>query len=173
MPRDTKTTPHGDRKQYRQKAVPRKVAEAGKARLPADHPYGIARGAAIGVFSGIAPTFGAAALLALAVAFLLKANKPAAVLGSFIMNPVTSTFFWTGSVILGSVILGEDSGSILATVREKSLMDGITRAWVVFLVGNTIIAAIFTIASYYLTKNAVVKHRIRKKRRKEIRRGAL
>ena len=138
-----------------------------------DPPERIARGAAIGVFSGIAPTFGAAALLALAVAFLLKANKPAAVLGSFIMNPVTSTFFWTGSVILGSVILGEDSGSILATVREKSLLDGITRAWVVFLVGNTIIAAIFTIAAYYLTKNAVVKHRMRKKKRRESRRGAL
>ena len=138
-----------------------------------DPPERIARGAAIGVFSGILPTFGAAALLALAIAFLLKANKPAAVLGSFIMNPVTSTFFWTGSVILGSVILGEDSGSILATIREKSLLDGITRAWVVFLMGNTIIAAIFTIAAYYLTKNAIVKHRIRKKKRKESRREAL
>ncbi len=138
-----------------------------------DPPERIARGAAIGVFSGIAPTFGAAVLLALAIAFLLKANKAAAVLGSFIMNPVTSTFFWTGSVILGSVILGEDSGSILATIREESLMGGITRAWAVFLVGNTIISGAFTIAAYYLTKNAIVKHRIRKKKRKEETRAML
>ena len=138
-----------------------------------DPPERIARGAAIGVFSGIAPTFGAAALFAFAIAFLLKANKAAAVLGSFIMNPVTSTFFWTLSVILGSVILGEDSGSILAAIREESLLGGITRAWAVFLVGNSIIAGAFTVAAYYFTKNAIVKHRIRKKKRKEEKRAIL
>ncbi len=131
-----------------------------------DPPERIARGAAIGVFSGIAPTFGAAALLALAVAFVLKANKGAAVLGSFIMNPITSTFFWSLSIILGSVILGENPQSILETIREESLLSGITHAWVVFLTGNVIIAAFFTAAAYYLTKSAVVRHRRRKAKRR-------
>ena len=138
-----------------------------------DPPERIARGAAIGVCSGILPTFGAAAFFALAIAFILKGNKPAAVLGSFIMNPLSSTFFWTFSVILGSVILGEDSNSILMAVREESLLNGITRAWAVFLSGNLIIAGAFTIAAYYLTRNAIIKHRIRKKRRRELRRTAL
>ncbi len=138
-----------------------------------DPPERIARGAAIGVCSGILPTFGAAALLALAIAFILRANKPAAVLGSFIMNPLSSTFFWTFSVILGSVILGEDSNSIFMAVRDNELLDGITRAWTVFLTGNLIIAGAFTLAAYYLTRNAVIKHRVRKKKRKELKRAEL
>jgi hypothetical protein len=133
-----------------------------------DPPERIAMGAAIGVFSGIAPTFGAAAPLAFAAAFVLKANKTAAVLGSFIMNPLTSTFFWSFSIILGSVILGENPQSILETVREESLLSGITRAWVVFLTGNAVIAVPFTVAAYYLTKGAIVRHRRRKAKRRAI-----
>ncbi len=53
-----------------------------------DPPERIARGAAIGVLCGVLPTFGAGGVIALAVAFVFRANKVAAVLGSLIMNPI-------------------------------------------------------------------------------------
>jgi hypothetical protein len=129
-----------------------------------DPPERIARGAAIGVLCGILPTFGAGGFIAIAVAFAFRANKAAAVIGSLIMNPITSPFFWTLSVVLGSVILGKDSQSILTTIREDSLLDGITLGYMVFLTGNAIIAVICTSGAYYLTKNAIKKHRERKAR---------
>ena len=63
-----------------------------------DPPERIARGAAIGVAMGVLPTFGLGTLFALAFAFVFRANKAASVLGSFIMNPVTTPFFWTANV---------------------------------------------------------------------------
>jgi hypothetical protein len=131
-----------------------------------DPPERIARGAAIGVLCGILPTFGAGGFIAIAVAFVFRANKAAAVLGSLIMNPITTPFFWTLSVVLGSVILGEDSSSILATIREESLLDGITLAYLAFLTGNAIIAIVCTSGAYYLTKNAIIKHREHKAKKR-------
>ena len=58
-------------------------------------------------------------------------------------------------------------------MREESLLHGITRAWGVFLAGNSIIAGVFTVAAYYLTRNAIIKHRLRKKRRRGSKRAAL
>lgn len=131
-----------------------------------DPPERIARGAAIGVLCGVLPTFGAGGIIALAVAFVFKANKAAAVLGSLIMNPITTPFFWTLSVVLGSLILGEDSSSILVAIREESLLDGLSLAYLAFLTGNAIIAIVCTSGAYYLTKNAIIKHRERKERKK-------
>jgi uncharacterized protein (DUF2062 family) len=132
-----------------------------------DPPERIARGAALGVLCGVLPTFGAGGVIALAAAFVFRANKAAAVLGSLIMNPITTPFFWTLSVVLGSAILGEDSSSILTAIREESLMDGLTLAYLAFLTGNAIIAVVFTSGTYYLTKNAIIKHREHKARKRQ------
>lgn len=124
-----------------------------------DPPERIARGAAIGVLMGILPTFGLGGVFALALAFVLRANKAAAIIGSFIMNPITSPFFWTLSVVIGSVILRQDYNTMLSKFRGESLLKGAEWVYVVFLTGNVILAAVLTAASYYLVKNAIIRHR--------------
>lgn len=124
-----------------------------------DPPERIARGAAIGVLMGILPTFGLGGVFAIAIAFVLKANKAAALLGSFIMNPITSPFFWTLSIVIGSVILRQDYTAMLAKFKGESLLKGAEWVYMVFLTGNVILAAVFTAASYYLVRNAIIKHR--------------
>jgi uncharacterized protein (DUF2062 family) len=127
-----------------------------------DPPERIARGAAIGVLMGVLPTFGAGAVMALALAFVFKANKAAAVLGSMVANPLTSPFFWSLSVVVGSLVLGEDSSTMLARIKEESLLNGLGRAYTVFLAGNAVVSAAFTGAAYYVVKKAVTGHRARK-----------
>ncbi len=124
-----------------------------------DPPERIARGASIGVLMGILPTFGLGGVFALALAFVLKANKAAALLGSFIMNPVTSPFFWTLSIVIGSVILRQDYSAMLSRFRGESLLKGAEWVYMVFLTGNVMLAAVFTAASYYLVKKMIIKHR--------------
>src|SRR3989304_3270052 len=87
-----------------------------------DPPERIARGAAIGVAMGVLPTFGLGALFSLAAAFILKANKAAAVLGPFAANPLTSPFFWTLSVVVGGFIMREDYSTISRRVKDKGLL---------------------------------------------------
>lgn len=133
-----------------------------------DPPERIARGAAIGVLMGVLPTFGVGGFLAIGIAFLLKANKAAAVLGSFIVNPLTSPFFWTLSIIIGSFITGEDSSTILARMKHDGVLASAGSAWLVYMAGNIVISAVCTPFSYYMVKAAIVRHRQRKeeKRRK-------
>jgi len=57
-----------------------------------DSPKKIALGVAIGIFWGIMPTFGSAILFSLPTALLLKANRTAAILATFVANPLTAPF---------------------------------------------------------------------------------
>lgn len=130
-----------------------------------DPPERIARGAAIGVFMGIFPTFGAGTILSLGAAFILRANKAAAVIGSLIMNPFTSPFFWTLSVIVGSLLLREDYRAVLTNFKggHFHILKGAGAVSMVFLVGNLVVSTAFTLASYYLVKFFIIRHRARKK----------
>ncbi len=124
-----------------------------------DPPDKIARGVAIGVFMGIFPTFGLGILFAIVAAYILKANRAAAVLGSFIMNPLTTPIFWTISAAVGSVIFWEDRALVMSSIKNHQFLNGIGWAYVVFLIGNLIVSAAFSASSYFITKKWVVKHR--------------
>lgn len=132
-----------------------------------DPPERIARGAAIGVAMGVLPTFGLGIILSLAAAFFLRANKAASVLGSFIMNPVTSPFFWGASVIIGSLLTGEDSSTIYAQMKENGFVTGAGKATLVFFLGNLVVTAATTFASYYIVRNAIIRHRRKKEEKRQ------
>lgn len=134
-----------------------------------DPPERIARGAAIGVLMGVLPTFGVGGFLAVGLAFLLKANKAAAVLGSFIVNPLTSPFFWTLSAVIGSFIMGEDSSTVMLRIKHEGILASTGWVGLVYMVGNVILSAVCTALSYYIVKAEVIRHR-RKKEEKRLRR---
>ena len=75
-------------------------------RLP-DTPHKIATGLAIGVFCSFTPFFGLHIFLAALLAYLLKGNIVAALLGTFFGNPITWPFIAAFSVKLGQIILGQ------------------------------------------------------------------
>lgn len=127
-----------------------------------DPPERIARGVAIGVFMGIFPTFGLGIVIAVIFAYILKANRAAAVLGSFIMNPLTTPIFWTISAAVGSVIFWEDRKLIMSSIKNHHLLNGIGWAYVVFLAGNLVVSTAFSAAAYFITKKWVIEHRKKK-----------
>ncbi|WP_228461316.1 DUF2062 domain-containing protein [Paracoccus liaowanqingii] len=77
------------------------------SRLP-DQPHRIARGVAAGVFVSFTPLFGFHFLSAAAVAWIIRGNVLAALLATFVGNPVTLPFIALVSVGLGRKILGLD-----------------------------------------------------------------
>lgn len=136
-----------------------------------DPPERIARGAAIGVLMGILPTFGLGVVLSLAAAFVFRANKAAAILGSLIMNPLTSPFFWSLSIVIGSVVLREDSSAIFEKLKNGSFLSNIEWASMVYMTGNVIISAVLTAAAYFLVKDAIISHRRHKARKRLEKKG--
>ncbi len=77
-------------------------------RLP-DEPHRIARGVFAGVFVSFTPLFGFHFLSAAGLAWLMRGNILAALLATFIGNPLTTPFIALSSVELGHWMTGIDA----------------------------------------------------------------
>ena len=73
-------------------------------------PHEIALGCAAGVFAAFTPFLGFQMLLAGAIAFVLRVNVPAALLGTFAGNPLSWPAIWAASYVAGAWTLGYDPG---------------------------------------------------------------
>ena len=60
-------------------------------------PHRVALGFAIGVFTACTPFLGVQTVLACLLAFLLRVSMPAALLGTFIGNPLSWPAIWSAS----------------------------------------------------------------------------
>ena len=78
-------------------------------RLP-DKPHRIARGIAAGIFVSFSPFFGFHFLIAAGLAWLMGGNMVAALLATFVGNPLTFPIIMTVSVELGGWLLGHPGG---------------------------------------------------------------
>jgi uncharacterized protein (DUF2062 family) len=72
-----------------------------------DTPTKLARGVAVGTFVALTPTMGGQMLIALGLAWLVRANKVAAVVMVWITNPLTVVPYYYGSYRLGLLLVGE------------------------------------------------------------------
>ncbi|MBI4650800.1 DUF2062 domain-containing protein [Candidatus Desantisbacteria bacterium] len=150
-------------------------------RLP-DTPRNIAMGASIGVFWGIFPTFMLGIPIAVGTAAIFKANKTAAFIGSLIMNPITTTFFWGISAYIGGKFTNTNWRFILKQAKTTYM----TTDWktpfsafshfdftkimkstiLIYLLGNTIVSILFSYIAYFLVFNIVENYQ--KKRLEKI-----
>ena len=85
------------------------------SRLP-DEPHRIARGVFAGVFVSFTPLFGFHFLLAAALAWVMRGNILAALLGTFVGNPLTTPLIAYTSVEFGQWLLGIDVRLTLLSV---------------------------------------------------------
>lgn len=122
-------------------------------------PVHIGLGFAVGVFLGIFPTFGVGTPLALLIASLLRWNRIAAVLGSLVMNPFTTPFFWTLSGSLGAAIFRVDAKKVLQSVGNGERMKSLSEAALIYLTGNTLIALAGAVVSYFVSRKLVMAYR--------------
>ena len=76
-------------------------------------PHQVAMGYALGIFLAATPFIGLKVFIALALTFIFKWNKIAAIFGVFHINLFTGPVFYGFSYIVGSSVLGADvSGAI-------------------------------------------------------------
>ncbi len=69
-------------------------------------PYAIAAGPACGVVISLTPFVGLHTLLAVVIAWLIRANVLAAALGTIVGNPWTFPFIWLTTLYTGRLLLG-------------------------------------------------------------------
>src|SRR4030066_2416235 len=129
-------------------------------------PVHIALGFALGVFLGVFPTFGLGIPLALLLASMFRWNRVSAILGSLVMNPLTTPFFWTLSGTLGAALFGPDARNVLMSVQNGARLRGLTVGAGIYLAGNTNIDLVAAVLSYFLALRAVILYRKKRKERK-------
>lgn len=129
-------------------------------------PGQVAGGFAIGVFLGIAPSFGFGAVLAAALSSLFRANMMAALLGSVTGIPFVAPFIWLASSWLGGLILGVDWQALYEKVRTAGVLKAGPEALYAFALGNLILTVVGTALSYFVVRRLVVSYRARARGRR-------
>lgn len=160
-------------------------------RLP-DPPHRIGRGIAVGVFISFTPLFGFHFLGSAIGAWLIGGNIVAALLGSFVGNPVTFPFIAVLCVSLGREILGIHGGlspqiifseftgastelwhNIQAVftddyMRWEKLGRFLTEFYWPYMVGGILVGLLVATISHYLTVPVIrAYHRRRNKKMAE------
>ena len=158
-------------------------------RLP-DTPHNIAMGIACGVFATFTPLFGLHFLLAWLLATAFRANVLAALLGTFVGNPITFPIIAATSYQLGLRILGlghektvwsklHDSfqsafSTLWSNVKsifgyEKSSWDGFwefaQEVFLPYFVGGIIPGIIISSFFYFASKPLIARYQKRRKLR--------
>ena len=123
------------------------------------NPHHVALGMGFGVFVCATPTFPFQTFLAIALSYVFRANKVAAVIGSWIAAPAIPLFY-LGSYKTGALILGD---SLCVEFKFKSFTDilnsGLDVAYAM-LAGSILVGFIFGVASYFITIKIVKTIRV-------------
>ncbi len=138
----------------------------------------IAGGLACGVAVSFTPFIGLHFLLAMAIAWLIRANIVASMLGTMAGNPVTFVPIWiliyeTGSLLLGRVTEVGDIKKLTGSMEYEGALGFFEKLpdlfWPIIwpmLLGGLIWAPIAWIASYYILKPIIAEYQfIRRFRR--------
>lgn len=142
-------------------------------------PHEVALGCAARVFAACTPFLGFQMALAGAIAFLLRVSIPAALLGTFIGNPLSWPAIWSASYVAGVWVLGDDpadaaehfvqsanklSATLMAPSRSlDSAVVSLSPIIEPLVIGGLLVGLIAAVFSYYPTRQAV---RVFQKRRR-------
>lgn len=122
-------------------------------------PHSIALGFAIGAFIAILPTVGIGILLGIIIIFLFKKVSKLSLFGAMLVfNPLILAPIYYLSYQLGNLILGNAPKQEF----DLSLYNMVYHLSARFLLGNVILAVVFSLLSYYIVKNIAQKYQEKK-----------
>ena len=128
-------------------------------------PHYVATGMAIGVFVAVTPTIPFHTAIALALAFLFKGSKPAAMIGVWFSNPLTIPALYYGSYKIGTLLLRGPAPYDLHFETITDLMGLGLDVTLAMLIGGALLGIIPAVIAYCVTFRAVIKIRERARQR--------
>jgi hypothetical protein len=130
-------------------------------------PQEIAWGASVGVFLGVFPTFGLGIPVSIGLAYLFGFNRASAIVGSTIMNPITTPFFWAVSALLGKFLTGVDISGMVDKWRSREIFSLGRETVVAYLLGNLVLSVGISVIIWIIIYFGANKYRELKQRREE------
>ena len=129
-------------------------------------PSQIAAGLAIGVFVGVTPTIPLHTAIIILIGLLFRQNITAGYLGSWLIsNPLTIPLFYLSQYELGRFLLGMESCRF--ELSDYSVGAIAALGWKILLpllIGGILMAPIFALPAYFITRRLITSTRARGKR---------
>src|SRR5215210_7461318 len=135
-----------------------------------DTPERTARAFAVGVFFGFSPFLGLHTILALCVAFIMRLNRVAVLIGVYSNLPWILPAYYTLATVAGAAIIRADvPPGLLAQFREtmadvawgeiRQLVDMLAPLAWSFLVGSTLCAIALSLLAYRVSLAMILARR--------------
>lgn len=143
-----------------------------------DPPEKVARGVAVGTFISITPTGGVQTVIAITLATIMRGNRIAAALFTWLSNPVTMIpILWVnytlGAILMGRPFLSWREIEKLVEFKSVGLISGlfeflgnIAHIYVPMLLGSIIFGVILSLLSYFISLPLLRRHHERKMAKK-------
>ena len=92
-------------------------------------PHAVALGFAVGVFSALTPFLGTHMVMAALIAWIVGGSIVAAVLGTFIGNPLTYPLLWYSTYEVGNLMLGSAAAKHHIDLSNGIFQSSLAKLW--------------------------------------------
>ena len=128
------------------------------ARLPAS-TYAISSGFACGSMVSFTPLLGLHFVLAIIFAYLIRGNIVAALLGTFVGNPITFPFIWGLIYNLGAKITSSSNTTLNPDLSFDLIFNQTLEIFIPMLIGGLILALPIWLITYLITYSFVSSYK--------------
>ncbi len=137
-----------------------------------DTPHAVALGFAAGVFAAITPFIGTHLVMAMLLAWVIGGSVVAAVLGTFLGNPLTYPAIWYVTYQVGNFMLGGPTAEHPIDLSEGIFQSSLEHLWPILkpmTVGSLPLGLAVAALSYVLVKPMVAAYKRRRRHELELR----
>lgn len=145
-----------------------------RLRRLSDSPHAVAIGFAAGAFSAVTPFLGTHMIMAALIAWAIGGSIVAALLGTFIGNPLTYPVFWYSTYEVGNLMLGGTVAKQRIDLSDGIFQSSLEQLWPILKpmsLGTIPVGLALAALSYVLVKPMVEAYQHRRRREIELRSG--
>jgi uncharacterized protein (DUF2062 family) len=143
-----------------------------RLRRLSDTPHAVALGFAAGVFVAVTPFIGTHMVMAVLLAWVIGGSIVAALLGTFIGNPLTYPLFWYSTYEVGSLMLGGAAEKPPIDLSGGIFQSSLDQLWPLLkpmTLGSVPVGLALAALSYVLVRPMVDAYKHRRRRELELR----
>lgn len=145
-----------------------------RLRRLSDSPHAVAVGFAAGVYSAVTPFLGTHMIMAALIAWAIGGSIVAALLGTFIGNPLTYPVFWYSTYEVGNLMLGGTVAKQRIDLSDGIFQSSLEQLWPILKpmsLGTIPVGLALAALSYVLVKPMVEAYQHRRRREIGLRSG--
>lgn len=145
-----------------------------RLRRLSDSPHAVAVGFAAGVYSAVTPFLGTHMIMAALIAWAIGGSIVAALLGTFIGNPLTYPVFWYSTYEVGNLMLGGTVAKQRIDLSDGIFQSSLEQLWPILKpmsLGSIPVGLALAALSYVLVKPMVEAYQHRRRREIGLRSG--